>query len=140
MLFFKSSNSQDTTLVLTDAVPVVVQSKWIYVSMSIDGQQWYIYNNYVSKQSNGEIKIWIKIKSLDPVIIKKKSYKNTYELMLGIFDCSNKRYKLISSTTYSKERIVIKSIPTDYDTPYDDIYPESVIELVIEKICNKFNL
>ena len=118
---------------------------WILVGKDKIKNEFYIKSTYVSKQgANDEIiKIWTKkiyTTFNDNSEGKNTTYQNAYFIELALFDCSNNKYKLISTTAYRSNGVVI------YDRTYSEstqdweyAVPDSVGEAVLKKVCNTFN-
>jgi len=130
-----SQIKSDTTFVVNDPYKSTTP-EWIIIAYSDDGDKWYMKSEYVNKE-RGNIKIWIKFKSISSTI-KKKIYKNTEDKWLLIVDCDNKKIKILSTVTYSSSGKVIDNETILYPD-YDDVIPDTVMERIREKICSHFN-
>lgn len=118
---------------------------WIYVGKDKLKNEFYIKSTYVSKQGiNDEIiKIWTKkiyTTFTDNSEGKNTTYQNAYFIELVLFDCSNNKYKLISTTAYSSDGIMIYDrMHSENTQDWEYAVPDSVGESVLKKVCNTFN-
>ena len=114
---------------------------WIKVGSSKDGDNWYIYNSVASKEYS-TIKLWAK-NEFKSYTTKKNgkslTYTNGYTLMLCLFHCGNKEYKILSIKNYDSKGNIINSDDfgeyEDWKTPA----PQTVIEIVLNEACKKYN-
>ena len=114
----------------------LVKTPWIFASKSVNHEEFYIRDSYVSKDES-EIKIWVKI--LYPTwTFKKKVYKNAYKLILCTFDYNNVKMKVTSETNYTSKGKVITPFDTTVAEEWSDIIAESVFEAVYKKVLEVF--
>ena len=119
----------------------IQEDVWIKVGSSNRGDNWYIHNSVASKEYS-TIKLWVK-HDFKTFTTKKNgkslTYTNGYTLMLCLFHCGNKEYKILSIKNYdSKGNIINSSEFSEYEdceTPA----PQTVIEIVLNEACMKYN-
>lgn len=118
---------------------------WTLVSKDKLKNEYYFKSNYVSKEglNNEIIRIWTKkvFKTFNHKSNGKNiTYKDAYFIELVLFDCSNNKYKLLSTTAYNSNGVMIYD-NTFYEFSQDWEYavPDSVGDKVLSTICQTFN-
>ncbi|RYZ28176.1 MAG: hypothetical protein EOO10_10400 [Chitinophagaceae bacterium] len=119
----------------------IKKNVWISVGSSSKGDKWYMYNEPVSNEYS-TIKIWAKAE-LKSLTTKKNgrsvTYTNGHTLMLCLFKCSEKEYKVLTYKNYSAKGELINEFD---DGEYEDwkaVTPGTVMEMVFTKVCEKYN-
>jgi clan AA aspartic protease (TIGR02281 family) len=119
----------------------IKKNVWISVGSSVNGDKWYIYNSVVSKDYS-TIKLWVKAE-MKSIPTKKNgrsvTYANGHTLMLCLFNCKEREYKMLSVKSYdAKGNVIDKYENGEYDD-WGAITPDSVMEIVFNKACEKYN-
>lgn len=131
-------------IVLTSKVSA---QDWVYIGQDVKGNKSYCQSKYVSKGGNfgneSIYKVWTKKVYKSTFIYKngkKVAVNNVYTLCLSEYDCSEKREKIISTSTYNTSGNLIDSYKVpEYLQEWNEIVPESIGEAIINKICELFN-
>ena len=118
---------------------------WTYVGKDKIKNEYYFKSTYVSKEgiNNDIIKIWTK-KIYKTFTDKSKgksiTYNDAYFIELVLFDCSNNKYKLLSTTAYNSNGVMIYDRAfSEYTQDWEYAVPDSVGDKVLSTICNTFN-
>ena len=125
----------------------IFSQEWIYVGQDIKGNKTYCQSQYVSKGGNfgneNIYKVWTKKVCKSTFIYKNGknvAVNNVYILCLSEYDCSEKREKIIYTSTYNVNGNLITSYKVpEYLQEWDEIVPESIGKAIINKICELFN-
>jgi hypothetical protein len=101
------------------------------------------YLRSVKSEESHLKKIWVKQVSVN-LEARSSSNKvvnlpNGSSLTLFLFDCEERRVKIISQTFYQSNGKVFNSFKwADYEQEWDDIIPDSVGEMLLNKSCELF--
>lgn len=136
----------DAEHVLATISKSVVEEKikknvWISVGSSAKGDKWYIYNSRVSKEYS-RIKLWVK-SELKSYTTRKNgrsvTYTNVHSLLLCLFDCSEREYKVLTTKYYNAKGELISEYEDGEYEASKAITPGTVMEAVFEKACERYN-
>lgn len=119
---------------------------WIYAGADAQDVEWYVKSTYIKKYKLGssteKIRLWIKIEFKEKKIEnngKPLTLKNAKELQLIIADCTDRKIKIVTTTTYNSEGMVIDNFnPNEFEQVWDDVVPDSIGDTVLNKICELF--
>lgn len=78
---------------------------------------------------------WIKSKSKKSVVVKKKTYKNTYQMTKVMVNCYNDQFKFLEVVTYSEHDIVLKSSKYSEYEEFINAVPESTGDDIVKGVC-----
>ena len=111
----------------------LIKQDWICVGDQ-NGDSVFVKSQYESRADEG-IKNWVKaIKKSNK--IKGVVYNNVTTTMLSIFDCENKRFKIIQIVSYdSTGKTIDSAIREEYEQLWQDAVPGSAAEVMLKKIC-----
>ena len=113
---------------------------WVYAGASTKGDKYYVRNSS-TEEYEGK-KVWTK--QVSKTITYKKGNKtytltDGYCLNLRIYDCSGRRFKLVSFAYYNSKGTVVYSYQfPDYLTEWQDVFPDSIGEMLLDKVCELF--
>jgi clan AA aspartic protease (TIGR02281 family) len=113
---------------------------WIK-SVSSKEDKWYIYNSTVSKEYS-TIKIWVKNEFKTHTIKKNgksMAYSNGNSLMLCLFQCSDKEYKILSIKNYDSKGSIINQEDFGEYGEWETPAPGTIIHKLLNDVCEKFN-
>lgn len=132
-------------LILLFISSVSYSQDWIKVGKDNFGNEFYISDAYLNKggtlgYDENIIKLWTKkvwIKLEDRRDGKNKVYYNVVFKELVEFDCSEKKYRLISKNVYDSKGNLIISENSEY-SDWEYAVPESAGLAVLNTVCTKF--
>jgi hypothetical protein len=123
----------------------------LFLNSELQGADWKVYahtdegNAYhydkqsITRTADNHVCVWIKIifsdEGIREVISKLgEKYNNISDTIFYYkVDCTEKKWKLLSGTDYSKDGKVISS--SDNDTKWSFIIPDSMMNALYEKVC-----
>jgi clan AA aspartic protease (TIGR02281 family) len=119
----------------------IKENVWILIGSSTKDDKWYMYNSPVSKEYS-TIKLWVKadMKSLTATKNGRSvTYTDGNSLMLCLFNCTEKEFKILSFKNYdSKGNLISEYEDGEYEA-WKAITPGTVMETVFNKACEKYN-
>lgn len=110
---------------------------WVLYTTSPDGCCYYYDPQSIRRVSEDIVRVWEKIVYSEKYIKKlgPKYFELSFDISLVEYNCSEKKYRLLSLSEYSKNEGIIEGLTTYDSHSWDFIVPGSVVEPLFNIIC-----